>query len=143
MTAMEKVKNDLESMGVKLTALNLSRVMAVSFEDGEIVINPEQLRDSKEVCDILCHEAGHFLTGSFYRLGDFYTSKLKLEGRASSAAFERYIPYPELLALLKEGRSEYEISEHFGISEKMLKLAYRYYAEYKGLSFGGDEKFTD
>ncbi len=142
MTTMEKVKSDLESMGVKLTALNLSSVMALSFEDGEIIINPDKLRNPKEVCDILCHEAGHFITGSFYKLDDFYSSKLKSEGRAWSAAIERYIPYPELLALLKDGLSEFEISEHFGITGNMLNFAYRYYSESKGLPFGEGKKFT-
>ena len=133
---LEKVYNDLTSMGVFVFDCKLPRHESISSKDGYIGIDAERLKTSADVTKILIHESGHFIRGAFYNPFAAYSERIRAESQAERASFLRYIPYDELHDILSEENATcYDAAEHFGLPSEVIEKAYFFYRDCLGLRF--------
>ena len=78
----------------------------------------------------LAHKLGHCMTGAFYNIGADIITRRKAEYKAEKWAVLKCVPKAELSALLKQGYSNYELAEYFGISETLIISAIKFYYVY-------------
>ena len=95
-----------------------------------IGIDESAMENSAEERTHLAHELGHCATGAFYEIGADKVVRQRAERKAIKWAVIKLIPKQELLALLKQGYQNWELAEHFGVTEDFIKTALTYYFEY-------------
>ncbi|WOC33021.1 MULTISPECIES: ImmA/IrrE family metallo-endopeptidase [Caproicibacterium] len=84
----------------------------------------------------IAHEIGHCATGCTHQVCSPLDLIEKHEFEANKWATERFLPYDEICTALAEGHIEpWQLAEYFGISEKAIRWALRYYIENRGLRF--------
>lgn len=95
-----------------------------------IGIDESAIENSAEERTHLAHEIGHCETGAFYEVYSPLDIREKHEHKATKWAVLRCVPKDELIDLLKQGYNNYELAEHFNVTEDMIKTACTYYFEY-------------
>ena len=92
--------------------------------DGSCVIGLKTHRTG-----VLAHELGHCELLAFYDASSPYEARGRAETKAQKWAIQHVIPSGELEAQIADGRSLWEIAEHFDVDERMVISAiclYRY-----------------
>ena len=132
---LNRVMSDLDSLGVEVVECKLKASRAIASQDGSVALDSRGL-SATELCEILMHESGHFLSGAFYNPHAVYDIKAKAERRAEKAAVRRYIPFREFVSTMQKGlQTPHELAEHYGVTEDAICKAYYYYRDVCGYSF--------
>ena len=93
-----------------------------------IAIDPTKIRGSADEKEKAAHEGGHCYTGSFYSPGEEFFMRQRYENRADAWAIKKLVPKDELDAARKKGYTElWELAEHFGVTEDLMKKALCWY----------------
>lgn len=132
---LNRIYDDLESLGIEVVECELKNNQAIASQGGCIALDSRGLA-SPELCVVLGHECGHFLTGAFYNPYAPYDIKSKAERRAQRAAIRRYIPYDDLIIQMRRGcQTAHELADYYGVTPEAIMMAYYYYRDVLGLSF--------
>lgn len=104
---------------------------SVSFEDQDnkyIIMDEGDMTEAERTVH-LAHEIGHCMTGAFYHPYSPLETRERCEYKANKWMIENLLPKKELQAAFDMGIVEvWELAEHFGVTEKMIRLAcYEYF----------------
>lgn len=136
---LEMIKGDFAQMGVDVFVCPLHNTLAISSRDGYVGVSPQALSPPGRFTSVLCHESGHFLSNQFYLAYSPYELREQAECRAARAAYNRYIPYRQLLSCMQSGlTTQWELAEYFGVTQQDIFCAYTYYKDVLGYSFHTD-----
>ena len=121
----------LEGLHVKL-----KNNFAIAFFDNFLVIDRSKCKTAAQERTVLAHEAGHYMSGAFYRAYSPFEVKEQAEHRAFAASVEKYLPVNEILNCYKMGMTEnWEIAEYFNLEEEFVEKAVHYWTDCKGIDF--------
>lgn len=122
---------DNENIAVERADLPKNKALSLRIGQKEYInIDKTVADDSAEERTLLAHELGHCATGAFYDIGAAQIVRARCEHRAVKWALLRCVPKQELVKLLSSRYKDYEIADYFGVTEKMIHIAYTYYFEY-------------
>ena len=131
-----RVLEDADALGIDVFNCTFKANVAIASRDGYIGIDFSRLETQAEVNTVLSHEMGHILSGAFYHPENPFDVRGRAESRADSTAFRRYVPYDEMLMCFKRGvTQQWELAEHFGLTEESIIKAYLYYKDVCGYEF--------
>ena len=123
------------SEGVGIFDYALPLCGAVSVMDGKdcfIGLDNSRRYSDSERKTMLAHELGHCQTGAFYNEYTPYSVRGKCERRADEWAILNCVPYDALMNAFRSGvHRNFELAEHFGVSEQLIAKALKYYIERK------------
>ena len=113
-TAVCCMYDDLEALNVDVVDVKLKNNFAIAFFDNFLVIDRSKCKTAAQERTVLAHEAGHYMSGAFYRAYSPFEVKEQAEHRAFAASVEKYLPVNEILNCYKMGMTEnWEIAEYF------------------------------
>ena len=119
---------------IHIDCFDLSNIESLSIMDGGefyIGINPLILKSYSEEKVKLAHELGHCETVSFYDESTPWYIRERCEARAEKWAIKKLIPKDELMTAFKDGICDnYDLAEHFGVTEDFMRKALKYYSQY-------------
>ena len=123
-TAVCCMYDDLEALNVDVVDVKLKNNFAIAFFDNFLVIDRSKCKTAAQERTVLAHEAGHYMSGAFYRAYSPFEVKEQAEHRAFSASVEKYLPVNEILNCYKMGMTEnWEIAEYFNLEEEFVEKA--------------------
>lgn len=115
--------------GIEIHHFPTRQVISMSCE-GNIAINCDKVETTVQEKEILAHELGHCITGAFYYGHSPYELKAQKEYKANKWAVHTLIPYGDLVDALINGITErWSLAEYFGVTEKMIDMACKYYED--------------
>ena len=101
-----------------------------------IAVDRSKCKTAAQERTVLAHEAGHYMSGAFYRAYSPFEVKEQAEHRAFAASVEKYLPVNEILNCYKMGMTEnWEIAEYFNLEEEFVEKAVHYWTDCKGIDF--------
>ena len=106
----------------------LSDCASVSMR-GHIAFDENKFTSYAEEKTCLAHELGHCITGSFYTVFSKFDIKSKHGHRADKWSILTLIPSEEYFKLTRSDNPPeiWELAEHFGVTEDLIKKAVYYY----------------
>jgi hypothetical protein len=114
--------DDLEALNVDVVDVKLKNNFAIAFFDNFLVIDRSKCKTAAQERTVLAHEAGHYMSGAFYRAYSPFEVKEQAEHRAFAASVEKYLPVNEILNCYKMGMTEnWEIAEYFNLEEEFVE----------------------
>lgn len=135
-TAVCCMYDDLEALNVDVVDVKLKNNFAIAFFDNFLVIDRSKCKTAAQERTVLAHEAGHYMSGAFYRAYSPFEVKEQAEQRAFAASVEKYLPVNEILNCYKMGMTEnWEIAEYFNLEEEFVEKAVHYWTDCKGIDF--------
>lgn len=118
---------DVRELHGELTAVSFPAA-AVGGERCAIAIDYTKLPDKRERMQVLAHELGHCITGTFYRNGDSEARKAACERAADAWAYKALVPIGVLTTAVESGCTSVEqLARYFGVTETFLERAVAYY----------------
>ena len=105
-TAVCCMYDDLEALNVDVVDVKLKNNFAIAFFDNFLVIDRSKCKTAAQERTVLAHEAGHYMSGAFYRAYSPFEVKEQAEHRAFAASVEKYLPVNEILNCYKMGMTE-------------------------------------
>ncbi|MGN0974398.1 MAG: ImmA/IrrE family metallo-endopeptidase [Gemmiger sp.] len=136
--ASDPMYDDLNGLGVDIADLKLKANVAIAFWDDFLVIDRTKCKTAAQERTVLAHEAGHYLSGAFYRAASPYEVREQAEYKAQAASFERYLPPEAIRAAMRAGYTEpWQLAEYFDLEEDYIKKALHYWTECRGIRFSG------
>ena len=133
-TAVCCMYDDLEALNVDVVDVKLKNNFAIAFFDNFLVIDRSKCKTAAQERTVLAHEAGHYMSGAFYRAYSPFEVKEQAEHRAFAASVEKYLPVNEILNCYKMGMTEnWEIAEYFNLEEEFVEKAVHYWTDCKGI----------
>lgn len=128
MTQLAELRSLAERENILVDRVAMTRREALSVMDGQgccyIAIDPGRLTSEADERAKLAHELGHCLTGSFYNVYAPRDSRRRHENRADKWAVRHLVTEDELDEAVAEGHTTlWELAEHFGIPEGMMRKA--------------------
>jgi len=130
MTAKERLLHDIETFDIEMFYCPLKNNSAISAADGYIGLNPALRAEPTVLTTVLCHEMGHFHAGAFYYGYSPFELRSQAEYRADKACTLRYVPYDEMIDLMRQGiETRCELAEAFGVTEELIEKSYNYYKD--------------
>ncbi len=131
MTLEEKLTEYAASRNTQVYEYELPHTRSVSARLGEftfIGIDPRQLSEARERAVHLAHELGHCETDAFYCVYSPLSTRDKLERKATVWAITHTLPLDKLKKALADGiTEEWELAEHFEVTEQFMHAALLYY----------------
>lgn len=132
MTRILTLYDIAEKNGIAVESYGMTGFESLSVMDGDgdcfIGIDPMQLKNSDDERMKLAHELGHCLTGAFYSRYTPLVTKEICERRAYHWAIKKLVTKDELIYELENGDTRiWNLAEHFGVSEEMIRDAIIYY----------------
>ena len=128
--------------GCVLYKAHIPAAVSITIDTGILNIAIDKSLTQSEERVALAHELGHCETGSFYRRGIPGQCRAQLENRANKWAYAELLPEMEIRAAYAAGIIEnWDLAEHFGVTEEFVVAALEYYTERCGIDFNdvGDE----
>ena len=123
-------------MGVDVENVKLKANVAIAFLDNFIALDKRKCPTTQQERTVLAHEAGHYMSGAFYRAYSAYQMREQAEYRAFAASVERYLPPSELRAAMRAGYTEpWQLADYFDLEESYIRKALHYWTECKGVTF--------
>lgn len=119
-----------ENIAVDRFPLESRQALSLMDEAGQcfVAIDPAQLTSEADERAKLAHELGHCATGAFYNRYSDFDSRQKQENKADKWAICQVVTEEELDDAVAEGRvTLWELAEHFGIPESLMKKAVCWY----------------
>ena len=74
--------DDLEALNVDVVDVKLKNNFAIAFFDNFLVIDRSKCKTAAQERTVLAHEAGHYMSGAFYRAYSPFEVKEQAEHRA-------------------------------------------------------------
>lgn len=111
---------------------------AVQLPGGVCCIGIDRRRLASDAEEKVCllHELGHCERGAFYARSSPVDNRARCEEMADRWAIQKELTYARMLRAMRSGCTEpYQLAEHFGVTEDLIRKAYMYYTEACGLSF--------
>ena len=111
-------------------ALLSREALSLMDDDGNcfVAIDPGKIVDESDERSKLAHELGHCMKGAFYNRYSNYDCRQRHENTADKWAITQLVPVEDLDEAVAEGCCEiWELAEHFGITEPLMKKAVCYY----------------
>ena len=139
MTKLERVYQEIHTLGIVLDEFPLPRTVSISHmdDDGDcfIAIDRSRIETSAEEEVRLLHEMGHCETGSFYCRYTKYETRGRLEARATRWSIRKRLPIEELRGAIHKcrPRNDWELAEELGLTVDFVREAIGYYTEALGL----------
>ncbi|MDR3149968.1 MAG: ImmA/IrrE family metallo-endopeptidase [Oscillospiraceae bacterium] len=125
-----------ESYGMTVISAHIPVAQAVSYPVGNGYIVLDRSLQGRKERECLVHEIGHCSTGAFYALNSPRGCRERLEYRANAKSFELFLPPKIIQNAIDDGITElYDLSEHFGLSEKFIRSAIEYWTNRRGVVF--------
>lgn len=101
-----------------------------------IFFNDKAFATTAKKREVLYHETGHCVTGSFYNIYSPFDIRQKHENTADRWAIKELLPFDEMRGAMREGYTEvWELAEYFDVTESFVRRAYDYYINARGLDF--------
>lgn len=101
-----------------------------------IFLNFSQIRSTRLLRGVCCHELGHAATGSLHKIDSPYESVERSEYRAKRWAVEHFLTAQDFREAFAAGYTEpWELAEYFDLPEEDVKSALTYWTERKGIDF--------
>ena len=97
--------DDLEALNVDVVDVKLKNNFAIAFFDNFLVIDRSKCKTAAQERTVLAHEAGHYMSGAFYRAYSPFEVKEQAEHRAFAASVEKYSKQ------LSDHPARYDLSE--------------------------------
>ena len=121
---------DQENIVIDRFALSSRDALSIMDDDGScfIAIDPERIINDADERTKIAHEIGHCVKGAFYNRYSDYDCRQRHENTADKWAISQLVPVDELDQAVAEGCCEiWELAEHFGITESLMRKAVCYY----------------
>lgn len=121
---------DQENIVIDRFALSSRDALSIMDDDGScfIAIDPERIINDADERTKIAHELGHCVKGAFYNRYSDYDCRQRYENTADKWAISQLVPVDELDQAVAEGCCEiWELAEHFGITESLMRKAVCYY----------------
>lgn len=121
---------DAEDIEVLCWDLPAARCLAIQHEGGgcSIGIDPFCIDSREEETELLAHELGHCMTGSFYNRSTPLDVRRKHENHADYWMITHLVPADKLARLMSEGQTEaWQLAEALGLSQSIVEKALRLY----------------
>lgn len=135
-SAVCRVYEDLDALGVDVAEVPMKKNTAIAFEDNFIAIDPSRCSTENTRYTVLAHEAGHFISGAFYPAKCRYAMREQAEHRAFAASVHRYLPVDEIRQAMRAGyTASWQLAEYFCMDEDYIKKALHYWTECRGVDF--------
>ena len=122
---------DAEEIGVFCRDLPAARCLSIQNGDGRcfIGIDPMQIDTHAEEAELLAHELGHCMTGSFYNQYVSLDVRRKHENRADFWMVTHLVPAHKLSQLIEQGLTEpWQMAEALDVSQHVIETALRLYS---------------
>jgi len=122
---------DAEDIEVLCWDLPRSRCLSLRNSDGStfIGIDPMQIENHAEEAELLAHELGHCMTGSFYNQYVPLDVRRKHENRADFWMVTHLVPVDRLSRLIEQGITEpWQLAEALNVSQRVVETALRIYS---------------
>ena len=122
---------DAEDIQVLCWDLPAARCLAVQHDGGgcSIGIDPMYIDSYEEEAELLSHELGHCITGSFYNRASPLDVRQKHENHADYWMITHLAPADKLARLMDQGQTEaWQLAESLGVSQSLVEKALRLYA---------------
>lgn len=131
MVQLETIYNDMKSQNISLYVYNVGPEKSASIEMNQkyaVFVDPFRIGSIPEFKRVLMHETGHCATGCTHKVSSPLDLIAKHEYKANRWAIERYIPFDQLQAAIKQGYVErWQLSEYFDVPESFIQKALDYY----------------
>ena len=121
-----------EKRNIEVISFRLPETASMSMQTSEgecyIAMDPRHLATEAAERVHLSHELGHCVTGSFYNRHAKQDLRQRHENRADKWAIRRLISPKELDDAVAAGHTQiWDLAEHFGIPESLMKKAVCWY----------------
>lgn len=102
-----------------------------------IVIDEKQHTSCCDENTTVLQELGHYLSGAYYKVDSSLWFINKCEYKADKKAWETFLPYEEIIGLLKNkiATTIGDLAEYFGVEPPYMARCVNYYANQYGLSY--------
>lgn len=132
MTQLDKLYAIAEREDIDVFCFDLphARCLAVEQEGGKcaIGIDPMYIETYEEEAELLAHELGHCMTGSFYNENSAADLRQKHERHADFWMVSHLLPPERLAYLLRHGlRETWQVAECLDVSERLVEKAFWIY----------------
>lgn len=116
--------------------LALTKGMIAKYKDiVALIIDNNKIKTQTDKNTVLLHELGHHLSGGYYRTNSPYEIISKLEYKADKSAWEKFIPYNNVVDLIKQGRKTVtELADYFEVDAPYMARCINYYSNQYGFN---------
>lgn len=131
MVELSALYRDVEAQNIQLFSQDIGFADAATIEIGAeygIFLDLSCFGTVPKYKATLAHELGHCATGCTQKVSSPLDLIEKHEYKANRWAIERYIPFEDLQAAIKQGRTErWQLAEYFDMPEPFIQKAMDYY----------------
>ncbi len=101
-----------------------------------IFLDFRQIRSTRLLRGVCCHEMGHAATGALHKVSSPYETVERSEYRANRWAAEHYLTELDFREAFSAGYTElWELAEYFDLPEQDIKKALTYWTERREIDF--------
>lgn len=101
-----------------------------------VFLNFAQIRSTRLLRGVCCHELGHAATGALHKVSSPYELVERSEHRANRWCAEHFLTEEAFREAFAAGYTEiYQLSEYFDLPEKDIQNALSYWTNCKGINF--------
>lgn len=115
-----------------------------TMRDGEayaIFLDFSQIRSTRLLKGVCCHELGHAATGALHKVDSPYDLVERSEYRANRWAAERFLPAEEFKAAFAAGLTEaWQLAEYFDLPEPDVRRALDYWKNQRNIDFSNKDE---
>lgn len=112
---------------------------AATIRDGQdyaVFLDFSQIRSTRLLRGICCHEMGHAATGALHKLGSPYELVERSEYRANRWIAEHYLTCHAFREAFRDGCTEpWQLAEYFDLPQQDIEKALHYWTVCKGIDF--------
>lgn len=132
MTQLQDIYRIAEQENIPVDHFPLEKREALSLMDEDgccfIALDPSQVTSEADERAKLAHELGHCLTGAFYNRYSPLDCRRRHENTADKWAVQQLVAEEALDDAVARGCTDlWELADHFGIPESMMKKAVCFY----------------
>ena len=132
MNKLEILEDECYTHHINLIDANIDNLTGafINYKSTNIIALKSNLDTNSRTC-VLCEELGHFYKDATYNINCKDLNYIsKQEHKAKGYAYERLVPYDELVNL--KNLNLYEIAEHFDVTPVFLTNTISYYVSKYG-----------
>ncbi len=101
-----------------------------------VFLDFSQIRSTRLLRGICCHELGHIATGALHKVDSPYDLVERSEYRAARWTAQQYLTEDAFREAFHQGYTEvWQLSEYFDLPEADIQAALTYWTERKGIDF--------
>ena len=101
-----------------------------------IFLDFSQIRSTRLLRGVCCHELSHVATGALHRAGSPYEIAERSEYRANRYAAQNFLTESAFRQAFAEGYTEtWQLAEYFDLPQQDVEKALRYWVDARGVDF--------